>query len=77
MKLGVVLCPPFLASGTASAQVGLGVAGPIAWPSAAGGEQFKRGAEVTAQTINPADGFAGPEIGAVVVDKGSHPKQAF
>jgi branched-chain amino acid transport system substrate-binding protein len=62
-------------AGTASAQIKIGVAGPITGPNAAFGAQLKNGAEQAAADINAKGGINGQKIEIVVGDDVSDPKQ--
>ena len=62
-------------SGTAQADVKLGVLGPITGPSAAFGAQLKNGAAQAVEDINKAGGILGQKIVLSVGDDVSDPKQ--
>jgi branched-chain amino acid transport system substrate-binding protein len=59
----------------ASAQIKIGVAGPITGPNAAFGAQLKNGAEQAVEDINAAGGINGQKLQLVVGDDVSDPKQ--
>jgi branched-chain amino acid transport system substrate-binding protein len=59
----------------ASAQVRVGVAGPITGPNAAFGAQLKNGAEQAAEDINAAGGILGQRVVISVGDDRSDPKE--
>jgi branched-chain amino acid transport system substrate-binding protein len=60
---------------TASAQIKLGVAGPITGPNAAFGAQLKNGTEQAVEDINAAGGVMGQKLQLSVGDDVSDPKQ--
>jgi branched-chain amino acid transport system substrate-binding protein len=62
-------------AGTASAQVKLGVEGPITGPNAVFGAQLKNGAEQAAADINAKGGILGKKIELSFGDDVSDPKQ--
>ena len=64
--LSLTVAAAFVASGasTASAQVKLGVAGPMTGGSAAFGAQLKNGVEQAVADINAAGGILGQQITA-------------
>ena len=64
-------------SGSAWAEVVIGVAGPITGPNAAFGAQLQKGAEQAAADINAAGGINGEQIRIVVGDDVSDPKQGI
>jgi branched-chain amino acid transport system substrate-binding protein len=64
-----------MAAGSASAQVKVGVAGPLTGPNAAFGAQLKNGAEQAAADINAKGGINGQKIELVFGDDASDPKQ--
>ncbi len=72
LSLGVALG----LAGGATAQIKIGVAGPITGPYAATGAQLKNGAEQAAADINAAGGINGQRIEIVVGDDQADPKQA-
>lgn len=59
----------------ASAQIVLGVAGPITGPNAAFGEQLRRGVEAAVAELNASGGVNGQQIRIVVGDDASDPRQ--
>ncbi|WP_377290436.1 branched-chain amino acid ABC transporter substrate-binding protein [Rhizobium sp. SG2393] len=62
-------------SGTAWADILVGVAGPLTGPNAAFGAQLQKGAEQAAADINAAGGINGEQIKIVLGDDVSDPKQ--
>ena len=58
LSLGVALAIGLAFADTASAQVKLGVAGPLTGGSAAFGAQLKNGTEQAVEDINAAGGFS-------------------
>ncbi len=64
-------------SGSAWADIMVGVAGPITGPNAAFGAQLQKGAEQAAADINAAGGMNGEMIKVVVGDDVSDPKQGI
>jgi branched-chain amino acid transport system substrate-binding protein len=72
---GVALCALLAFSGAASAQIKVGVAGPLTGPNAAFGAQLKNGAEQAAADINAKGGINGQKIELVFGDDVSDPKQ--
>jgi branched-chain amino acid transport system substrate-binding protein len=72
---GLALAASVAFAGTASAQVKIGVAGPLTGPNAAFGAQLKNGAEQAAADINAAGGILGQKIELVFGDDVSDPKQ--
>ncbi len=75
MLTGLVLGLGLAASGTAQAQIKLGVGGPITGPNAAFGTQLKMGAEQAVEDINAKGGVMGQKIAMQVGDDASDPKQ--
>jgi branched-chain amino acid transport system substrate-binding protein len=71
----VAVAAMFALAGTASAQIKVGVAGPITGPNAAFGAQLKNGAEQAAADINAKGGINGQKIELVFGDDVSDPKQ--
>ncbi|MFN8927792.1 MAG: ABC transporter substrate-binding protein, partial [Rhodospirillales bacterium] len=59
----------------ASAQIVLGVAGPITGPNAAFGEQLRRGVEAAVADLNAAGGINGQQIPVIDGDDASDPRQ--
>jgi branched-chain amino acid transport system substrate-binding protein len=59
----------------ASAQIKIGVAGPITGPNASFGAQLKNGAEQAVEDINAAGGVLGQKLQIVLGDDVSDPKQ--
>ncbi len=74
-SLGLALGFAIGLAGTASAQVKLGVEGPITGPNAAFGAQLKNGAEQAVTDINAAGGIMGQKISIEFGDDVSDPKQ--
>lgn len=72
---GVALAAGLAVAGTASAQIKVGVAGPMTGPNAAFGAQLKNGAEQAVADINAAGGMNGQKLELVVGDDVSDPKQ--
>jgi branched-chain amino acid transport system substrate-binding protein len=64
-------------SGSAWADIVVGVAGPITGPNAAFGAQLQKGAEQAAADINAAGGINGEQIKVVIGDDVSDPKQGI
>jgi branched-chain amino acid transport system substrate-binding protein len=64
-------------SGSAWADIIVGVAGPITGPNAAFGAQLQKGAEQAAADLNAAGGINGEQIKVVVGDDVSDPKQGI
>jgi branched-chain amino acid transport system substrate-binding protein len=62
-------------AGTASAQIKMGVAGPITGPNAAFGAQLKNGADQAVADINAGGGILGQKITLSYGDDVSDPKQ--
>src|SRR5689334_7147363 len=62
-------------AGSASAQLKVGVAGPLTVPNAAFGTQLKNGAEQAVADLNAKGGINGQKIELVFVDDASDPKQ--
>ena len=64
-------------SGSAWAQLKIGVAGPITGPNAAFGAQLQKGAEAAVEAINAAGGINGEKIELLIGDDVSDPKQGI
>jgi branched-chain amino acid transport system substrate-binding protein len=62
-------------AGTATAQIKMGVIGPITGPNAAFGSQLKNGADQAIEDINAAGGILGQKITTSYGDDASDPKQ--
>jgi branched-chain amino acid transport system substrate-binding protein len=62
-------------AGTASAQVKMGVEGPLTGPNAAFGAQLKNGAAQAVEDLNKAGGILGQKISLQFGDDASDPKQ--
>jgi branched-chain amino acid transport system substrate-binding protein len=73
--LGLALGFAVATAGVASAQVKMGVEGPITGPNAAFGAQLKNGAEQAVTDINAAGGIMGQKITVEFGDDVSDPKQ--
>src|ERR1700686_5469579 len=73
--LGLALGFAVALVGTASAQIKMGVEGPITGPNAAFGPQLKNGAEQAVADINAAGGIMGQKITLSIGDDVSDPKQ--
>jgi branched-chain amino acid transport system substrate-binding protein len=73
----VALSAMVVFSGSAWAEVLIGVAGPITGANAAFGAQLQRGAEQAAADINAAGGINGEQIKVLVGDDAADPKQAI
>ena len=73
--LGLALGFAVAFAGTASAQIKMGVAGPITGPNAAFGAQLKNGADQAVADINAAGGILGQKITLSYGDDVSDPKQ--
>ena len=71
----VAVAVMFALAGSASAQIKIGVAGPITGPNAAFGAQLKNGAEQAAADINAKGGINGQKIELIFGDDVSDPKQ--
>lgn len=72
---GVAVAATLVFSSGASAQIKVGVAGPLTGPNAAFGAQLKQGAEQAAADINAKGGMNGQKIELVFGDDVSDPKQ--
>ena len=72
---GLVLAAGMAFAGAASAQLKIGVAGPITGPNAAFGAQLTNGTKQAAEDINAAGGILGQKIEVVQGDDVSDPKQ--
>ncbi|KAB0677346.1 branched-chain amino acid ABC transporter substrate-binding protein [Aureimonas leprariae] len=75
MLSGAALLAGLLLSGTALADVRIGVAGPLTGPNAATGAQFQKGAEQAVKDINAAGGVNGEKLTIELGDDVSDPKQ--
>jgi branched-chain amino acid transport system substrate-binding protein len=73
--LGLALGFAFAFAGTASADMKLGVAGPVTGPNAAFGAQLKNGAQQAVDDINAKGGVNGQKITVEFGDDVSDPKQ--
>src|SRR5271163_4750454 len=72
---GVALLAALAFSGAASAQIKMGVAGPITGPNAAFGAQLVNGTQQAVDDINKAGGILGQQITLQQGDDVSDPKQ--
>src|ERR1700760_1032837 len=72
---GVALAAALAFSGAASAQIKMGVAGPITGPNAAFGAQLVQGTTQAVEDINKAGGILGQKIEVEIGDDVSDPKQ--
>src|SRR5271170_8154622 len=72
---GVALLAALAFSGAASAQIKMGVAGPITGPNAAFGAQLTNGTQQAVDDINKAGGILGQQITLEQGDDVSDPKQ--
>jgi branched-chain amino acid transport system substrate-binding protein len=72
---GIALGLGLAFSGAASAQIKLGVAGPITGPNATFGAQLKNGVEQAVEDLNAKGGINGQKVQVVVGDDVSDPKQ--
>ncbi len=72
---GVALAAALAFSGAASAQIKMGVAGPITGPNAAFGAQLTNGTQQAVDDINKAGGILGQKIELEQGDDVSDPKQ--
>ncbi len=75
LTLGLAFGIGLAFAGTASAQIKMGVAGPITGGSAAFGAQLKNGAEQAVEDINAAGGILGQKITITVGDDRADPKE--
>src|SRR6478736_9719242 len=73
--LGLALGFAVATAGVASAQVKMGVEGPITGPNAAFGAQLKNGAEQAVADLNAKGGILGNKISVSFGDDVSDPKQ--
>ena len=71
----LALAAGVLAAGSASAQVKIGVGGPLTGGSAAFGAQLKNGAEQAVEDINAAGGILGQKIVLSIGDDVARPEQ--
>jgi branched-chain amino acid transport system substrate-binding protein len=74
-KLAIALGFALATAGTATAQIKMGVEGPITGPNAAFGAQLKNGAEQAVADINAKGGILGKKIELSFGDDVSDPKQ--
>ena len=72
---GIALGATLAMASVASAQIKLGVAGPLTGPNAAFGAQLKNGVEQAVEDINAAGGILGQKIQVFLGDDVSDPKQ--
>jgi branched-chain amino acid transport system substrate-binding protein len=75
LTLGFAIVIAGAMAGPASAQVKIGVAGPITGPNAATGAQMKNGVDQAALDLNKAGGILGQKIAVEYGDDVSDPKQ--
>src|SRR5476649_1756785 len=73
--LGLAMGFALSMAGAATAQVKMGVIGPITGPNAAFGAQLKNGAEQAVNDVNAAGGILGQKITLSYGDDVSDPKQ--
>jgi branched-chain amino acid transport system substrate-binding protein len=73
--IGLALGFAIATAGAASAEVKMGVEGPITGPNAAFGAQLKNGAEQAVADINKAGGILGQKVSVEFGDDVSDPKQ--
>jgi branched-chain amino acid transport system substrate-binding protein len=66
----------FAAANAASADVAIGMAGPVTGQYAAFGEQFKHGAEMAVADLNAKGGVLGQKLELTIGDDACDPKQA-
>src|SRR5689334_21967952 len=72
---GLAVAFAIAAAGTASAQVKVGVEGPLTGPNAAFGAQLKNGAAQAIDDINKTGGILGQKVAVEFGDDASDPKQ--
>ncbi len=65
-----------ISTGTAHAQIKIGVAGPLTGSNAAFGTQLKTGADLAVSDLNAEGGVLGQKVQEFVVDDACDPKQA-
>ena len=75
ITLGLAFAIAITTAGAASAQVKIGMGGPITGPSAATGAQMKNGVDQAVEDINKAGGILGQKLSASYGDDASDPKQ--
>jgi branched-chain amino acid transport system substrate-binding protein len=75
LTLSFAIAVAGMTTGTAAAQVKIGVAGPITGPNAATGAQMKNGVDQAAADLNKAGGVLGQKIAVEYGDDVSDPKQ--
>src|SRR5581483_11109644 len=75
LTLGLAVGIGLSLAGTASAQVKIGVGGPITGGSAAFGAQLKNGVDQAVEDINAAGGILGQKITVVTGDDRADPKE--
>jgi branched-chain amino acid transport system substrate-binding protein len=75
LMLGLAFGLGLALANTASAQIKLGIAGPITGGSAAFGAQLKNGTEQAVEDINAAGGILGQKITTTVGDDRADPKE--
>jgi len=74
-KVGLAFAVAIATAGAASAQVKIGMGGPITGPNAATGAQMKNGVDQAVEDINKAGGILGQNLSASYGDDASDPKQ--
>ena len=74
-KVGLAFAVAIATAGAASAQVKIGMGGPITGPSAATGAQMKNGVDQAVEDVNKAGGILGQKLSASYGDDASDPKQ--
>ena len=74
-KVGLAFAVAIATAGAASAQVKIGMGGPITGPNAATGAQMKNGVDQAVEDINKAGGILGQKLSASYGDDASDPKQ--
>ena len=74
-KVGLAFAVAITTAFAASAQVKIGMGGPITGPNAATGAQMKNGVDQAVEDINKAGGILGQKLSASYGDDASDPKQ--
>ena len=74
-KVGLAFAVAIATAGAASAQVKIGMGGPITGPNAATGAQMKNGVDQAVEDVNKAGGILGQKLSASYGDDASDPKQ--
>jgi branched-chain amino acid transport system substrate-binding protein len=75
LAFGLALALGLAFAGPASAQIKIGVGGPITGGSAAFGAQLKNGTEQAVEDINAAGGILGQKLSVVIGDDHADPKE--